>query len=349
MKSIVKFARRKKVVYWILQISGWTVYAIVNLFFLILADTFEERRAINIVLSAAWFLLSSHLFRNYIIHHKWFALSPGNLIWRVMSMIGLLGVSNYLFQIFLSIALGTINYETDFDTFVVITYIFAAMVFYFLWSLLYFIFHFIERYNNSLKYEALINEIKLNQLKSQLNPHFIFNALNSIRALVDEDPVKSKQAITQLSGILRGSLVGNKKVLTTLNEEIHTVKDYLALEAIRFEERLQTVFELDKSGDSFQIPPFMLQTLVENGIKHGISKLKDGGIIHIKTIVENDYLHIEIRNTGTYLNGTDQKSKGLGIENTLQRLNLLYGNRADFSICNEKEGTVLTRVVIPKS
>jgi two-component system, LytTR family, sensor kinase len=349
MKSIVKFARRKKVVYWILQISGWTVYAIVNLFFLILADTFEERRAVNIVLSAAWFLLSSHLFRNYIIHNKWFAHSPGSIIWRVMAMIGLLGVSNYVFQIVLSFLLGTINYETDFDTFVVLTYIFAAMVFYFLWSLLYFIFHFIERYNNSLKYEALINEIKLNQLKSQLNPHFIFNALNSIRALVDEDPAKSKLAITQLSGILRGSLIGNKNVLTSFNEEIHTVKDYLALEAIRFEERLQTIFEIDKSGECFQVPPFMLQTLVENGIKHGISKLKEGGTIHIKTYVEKENLNIEIRNTGTYINGTEQNNKGLGIENTLQRLHLLYGNRADFSIRNESESIVLTRVVIPRS
>lgn len=349
MKKFVKFTRRKKVAYWTLQIAGWSVYAIVNLFFLILADTFEERRAVNIILSAAWFLLSTHLFRNYIIRNKWFALSPGGIIWRVMAIIFLLGVSNYLFQIFLSFILGTINFETDFDTFVVLTYIFAAMVFYFLWSLLYFIYHFIERYNNSLKYEALINEIKLNQLKSQLNPHFIFNALNSIRALVDEDPAKSKLAITQLSGILRGSLVGNKKILTTFNEEINTVKDYLALEAIRFEERLQTIFEIDKTGECFQVPPFMLQTLVENGIKHGISKLKDGGTIHIKTYVVNDHLHIEIRNTGIFINGTEQKNKGLGIENTLQRLHLLYGNRADFSISNENESTVLTRLVIPRS
>ncbi|MGF1637532.1 MAG: sensor histidine kinase [Cyclobacteriaceae bacterium] len=339
----------KQVFYWILQIAGWSSYALVNLFFLALADTFETRRAISIVLSATWFFFSSHLYRNYIKSRGWINLPIQALFLRVIFLISILGVSNYLFQICISYFLGIIDYHTDFEIFVVLTYIFAAMVFYFLWSLIYFMFHYIHRYNKTLKYEALVNEIKLNQLKSQLNPHFIFNALNSIRALVDENPIKSKTAITQLSCILRGSLMSSKQQLTSFSEEINMVKDYLELEGIRFEERLETTFDIEPGSEKYQVPPFMLQTLVENGIKHGISKLKEGGKIHIKTNISDETLKIEIRNTGTYENGIDNPTKGLGLENTEQRLNLLYGNKASISIANEAENTVLTKVIIPQS
>lgn len=225
----------------------------------------------------------------------------------------------------------------------------STFLIYFVWALFYFIYHYFERYNSALKYEALKNEIELNNLKSQLNPHFIFNALNSIRALVDENPVKSKDAITQLSSILRSSLVINRNKLTRFSDELNTVKDYLDLETIRFEERLSTKFDIDPNSRKFTVPPLMIQTLVENGIKHGISKLKSGGEISVSTQVKDSILHIKIRNNGQLphqkLNGT----KGFGVENTKQRLKLLYGNQATFKIHNEDENTVLTEISIPEN
>jgi LytS/YehU family sensor histidine kinase len=191
-----------------------------------------------------------------------------------------------------------------------------------------------------------MNEMKLNLLKSQINPHFIFNALNSIRALVDEEPSKSKRAINHLSNILRSSLVLDKKRLTSLKEELDTTKDYLALESIRFEERLRTEFNIDPSTESIQVPPMMLQTLVENGIKHGISKLKKGGIVTVDTKIDLRTMILEIRNTGQYhhsrANGTGQ-----GLRNTRQRLELIYGEAAKLKIENEDENMVLTTVKIP--
>jgi two-component system LytT family sensor kinase len=188
----------------------------------------------------------------------------------------------------------------------------------------------------------------LNNLKSQLNPHFIFNALNSIRALVDENPLKSKEAINQLSNILRNSLVTEKRGLTSFDEELKIVKDYLGLESIRFEERLQTEFDIDRESNQFLVPPLMIQTLVENGIKHGISKLTEGGIIQLKTRVDNDYLKIYIRNSGKFnLNGSTQNSNGLGLENTRQRLRLIYGDEASFRILTENDNFVLTEIIIP--
>jgi LytS/YehU family sensor histidine kinase len=208
----------------------------------------------------------------------------------------------------------------------------------------------VEKTNASLKYEAAIFEIELNQLKSQLNPHFIFNALNSIRALVDEDPDKSKTAITQLSNILRNSLVVNRRKLIDLKDEIKTVMDYLALESVRFEERLSVFYNIDPATTSCQVPPLMLQTLVENGIKHGISKLTYGGQIRISArINEDNNLEIEIRNSGQFSGNGSSGTTGLGIENTRRRLDLLYGSRSQFQIRNEDDATVLTRIIIPQS
>src|SRR5690606_36171665 len=218
----------------------------------------------------------------------------------------------------------------------------------FVWSLFYFTYHYFERYNKSLKYEASMIEIELNNLKSQLNPHFIFNALNSIRALVDENPGKSKQAINQLSNILRNSLASDKKGLTKFDDELKIVKDYLGLEHIRFEERLRTEFDIDPNSHRFYVPPLMIQTLVENGIKHGISKLTAGGLIQMTTHVEKDCLRIRIRNSGRLVNGERKSPLGLGIKNTVQRLKLIYGEEASFRIVNENDNFVLTEVIIPQ-
>lgn len=218
-----------------------------------------------------------------------------------------------------------------------------------LWSVLYFTYHYFERYNVSLKYEASMVQIELNNLRSQLNPHFIFNALNSIRALIDENPLKSKEAINQLSNLLRNSLTQDKKGLTKFDDELRVVRDYLGLESIRFEERLQTEFDIHPDSSSFYVPPLMIQTIVENGIKHGISKLTKGGLIQVKTYTQNDQLKIHIRNSGHMVNGVKRSTKGLGLKNTQQRLKLLYGDRASFRIVNEKDNFVLTEIILPQT
>jgi LytS/YehU family sensor histidine kinase len=208
-------------------------------------------------------------------------------------------------------------------------------------------FHYVESYNSSLKYDAAINEIKLNRLKSQLNPHFIFNALNSIRALIDENPDKAKVAITQLSHILRNSLIMDKQKVIKLDDELKTVKDYLELEIMRFEERLQAEWEIQPESKNCLVPPLMIQTLVENGIKHGISKLIQGGTIKISTELSDSFLKVTIRNSGQYFNGCKKENGGYGIENTKERLDLIYGGKASFTIMNENEKQVLTEILIP--
>jgi len=329
----------KNRLYWIFQIAGWSIFALINIFFRAMLDGIYLIQILGYFLIAAFFLFSTHLLRAIIIKFDWLKLVFSKLLIRILLAIVVLTLSNFSFTYLLSYSSGIVLAY-------VLLNIVTTMIIYLIWVVLYFMYHYVDSYNTSLKYEAVKNEIELNKLKSQLNPHFIFNALNSIRALVDEDPNKCKNAITQLSNILRNSLVMDKKKLTNFNEEIQTVKDYLALETVRFEERLQTNILLQTGSETFKVPPLMVQTLVENGIKHGISHLKDGGIVSIETKIENDVMTILIRNSGQYING--QMHEGYGINNTKQRLQLLFGERASFRIFNENENFVLTEVKIPR-
>jgi two-component system LytT family sensor kinase len=340
---------RKKKIYWILQIGGWTLFAIVIIGLNFLQDTFNVISLFYAVLISFWYIISSQIFRHYIIKWEWIDSRIKEILFKIFISLILLTGLNFIIHIVILLSLGVFDFEYDFDSVNIGVYLLATLIIYFVWTLFYFIYHYFERYNTALKYEALKNEIELNNLKSQLNPHFIFNALNSIRALVDENPSKSKDAITQLSSILRSSLVINKSKLTSFKEEIHTVRDYLDLETIRFEERLSTEFNIDPKSKNFAVPPLMIQTLVENGIKHGISKLKKGGVISLETQVRDSMLHIKIRNNGQLMPKKLNGSKGLGIENTRQRLKLIYGNKATFSIFNEDDNTVLTEVNLPQN
>lgn len=263
-----------------------------------------------------------------------------------------LSVLNTIAQILINLVFDTLDPEVDLRPVVIFVNIFVSFLFYALWAMLYFLFHFLDNYNQSLKYQAKINEIQLNHLKSQLNPHFIFNALNSVRALVDEDPKKAKLAITQLSNILRFSLMMDKKRTIDFENEINTVKDYLNLESIRFEERLTVKYDIEPSAFDFKVPPMMLQTIVENAIKHGISNRLKGGIIEVKCYEAiNDDLIIQVKNSGQLKNQSMNKKRdgeGHGLSNTIQRLKLIYGNRASFKIYNLGSDFVITEIKIPK-
>ena len=160
-----------------------------------------------------------------------------------------------------------------------------------------------------------------------------------------EDPKLAKEGITQLSNVLRNSLLMGSQKLISLADEMKLVNDYLGLEKTRFEERLTIKRNVDERTLMFLLPPMMLQTLVENGIKHGTSQLPEGGIIEIHTSLEKDNLKIVIYNSGVY-DETAKPETGFGVVNTVQRLKLLYGEKAVFKIENE-DNRVKTLLLIP--
>ena len=334
--------------YWIFQIAGWSTYALMQIIVWVLVnpDTNISNLVSISVFEAFTFLSFTHFYRYIIIKEGWLQIPFSNTIPRVLFTLFILAIPLYPLKIGFSFLVGM--YTPNLWNLMPGTT--ATNVFFlFLWTLFYFLYNYFEQYNRSLKYEAAMKETELAHLKSQLNPHFIFNALNSIRALVDEEPAKSKKAITQLSNILRISLIGDKKKLTKFENEYNTVRDYLELESTRYEERLKIFFDIHPDSYDYLVPPLMLQTLVENGIKHGISNLKEGGTIKLKTFVEDGIMHIQIRNSGQFINSTlSNKSEGFGLKNTRQRLKLIYGDKAHLKIFNENDNTVLTIVKIPQ-
>ncbi len=228
----------------------------------------------------------------------------------------------------------------------------------FIWNLIYYTFHYVERNRkqevDTLKLQSVVKELELKTIKSHINPHFIFNALNSIRALVDENPARARTAITELSNILRSSMQAEKLETVPLERELNIVKDYLALEKMRFEERLNIEMDIDEDTLGQPVPPMMLQTLVENAIKHGISKKIDGGFIRIVSDFVDDHHELLVQNSGQlngYVNGEANLTgeQGFGVRSTQDRLNLLYQGKATFDIKNLNSEIVESRIIMPVS
>ncbi len=220
-----------------------------------------------------------------------------------------------------------------------------------LWLLLYMVWHYLERNRkdevDKLSLEKTVKELELNTIKSHINPHFIFNSLNSIRALVDENPQRARTAITELSNILRSSMQVEKMETVPLHKELDIVKDYLALEHMRFEERLRIEMDIDEDTLEQPVPPMMLQTLVENAIKHGISKKIKGGVVKIISRFTDHHFELIVQNTGT-LDG-EIVPEGFGIKSTRDRLKFLFQGKADFQIKKINGSEVQAKIVMPVS
>jgi len=338
---------KKNNIYWTCQFIGWTLYALINLIFFKLSYNTNFK---DILLFLIWLPLGitiTHAYRYIIIK---FDVLKVNLFFQIPIIV----VASLLMSIlFFIINIGIVNFfshtSEPIDLLAATSKILSLVLIFIIWSVIYFGFHFFDNYKRTeiqnLRLEANTKEVELNKLKSQLNPHFMFNSMNSIRALVDEDPKKAKVAITQLSNILRNTLMMHKNKFIKLEEELALVKDYLELEHIRFEERLCFNFDIDANTLSLNVPPMMIQTLVENGIKHGISKYPEGGSISIITLKTETGFEIEIINTGQLIPNSTSDS-GFGVENTTNRLELLFGKKASFSLKNLDHKNVISKIII---
>ncbi len=222
------------------------------------------------------------------------------------------------------------------------------------WLCIYFFYHLFDRYNRlrieQLRLAAEVKEAELRALKSQVNPHFIFNALNSLRALIDEDPPRARMAVTQLANLLRYSLQSAQAESVAFEDELRVVNDYLALEQVRHEERLKLRLDIAPETLGLAIPPLVLQTLVENAVKYGISPRAEGGQIEVIARCEHGQLRLTVTNPGTLTeptaNGTNGSSTGLGLRNAADRLQLFFGDRATLRV-REVAPLVVAEVSIP--
>jgi two-component system LytT family sensor kinase len=343
-KSITKY-------YWWCQIAGWGFVLLAFVFF---AYTFKVKdpvraleREIILVLSG---ILTTHLFRLVIRRLNWMMqpvekVLPKLLVGVVVCCLigGLIQIASLDYfglvenkhKVIFSVRL--LSHTIDNGTFIIP------------WTMIYYFYHYIDKSRkqqlDTLKLESMVKELELKTIKSHINPHFIFNALNSIRALIDENPGRARTAITELSNILRSSMQTEKQETVSFEKELDIVKDYLALEYIRFEDRLKVEYEIDENTLDQPVPPMMLQTLVENAIKHGISKQVNGGIVKVISDFKGEYHELVIRNTG-HLNGF-LNGDGFGLTSTRNRLQLLFGEKANFDIKELNGDMVQATVLIP--
>jgi two-component system, LytTR family, sensor kinase len=191
-----------------------------------------------------------------------------------------------------------------------------------------------------LQMNDLKTKAELQALEAKINPHFLYNSLNSIASLVHEDPDKAEHMVMNLSKFYRYSTGRNNDYYDTLNNELEIVKTYLEVEKVRFDERLnyQVIFQDEKLGNC-QIPRFLIQPIVENAIKHGISKIAANGIVKIDISEENSNLIIKIHDNGVPF--PDDIFSGYGLKSIQDKLRLLSGEKASMSIVNEPEKAVI--------
>lgn len=354
--------RAKQRIYVICQTLGWGSFVVVQLFFAFVLRSFDEpppstADLLGVVMIGLVGLLLSHYSRIYVERWGlkglgWRRLLPRmfglaillSTVWTIVGFgwtFGILGdelpdsINPFLLML-LSIVNGVIIYVT--------------------WFLGYFGYHVFDRFNRSelerLRLAAVVKDAELRALKSQVNPHFIFNSLNSVRALIDEDPARARSAVTQLANMLRYSLQSGTKETVAFEDELTVVNDYLALEQVRHEERLRLRLDIAPAALHRMVPPMLLQTLVENAVKYGVSARPQGGEIAIEAGIEQGDLVIAVRNPG-HLKPSLGKPRGerstrVGLRNALDRLRLLCGDNASLELRQTGADEVTATIVIPE-
>jgi two-component system, LytTR family, sensor kinase len=343
--------------YVLLQAVGWgTLLAVASFVDIELPEKDDKwaeatRLAVACIVILSGFLIS-HFMRPLMARWRWKELGWRRLLPRLVvlavaaSIVLNVGVSVWIHDV-----LG-LPWNTSHSIAIVFALqLFQNGVLFFAWLCLYFFYHVFDRLNRSeierFQLLTVVKEAELRALKSQVNPHFIFNSLNSLRALIDEDPARARTAVTQLANLLRYSLKSGQLETVSFEEELGVVNDYLALEQVRHEERLRLRLDIAPEALHLPIPPMLLQTLVENAVKYGISQRPEGGEITITAYNEGGALRILVSNPGELAVGTRASSTGLGLHNAAERLRLIFGERATLRLRSDQPALVVAEAVIP--
>jgi two-component system sensor histidine kinase AlgZ len=351
---------RSQRAYWLCQIGGWGLFGVLQAYAAIEAlDAPWKRVVVEILLLHTAGLGLTHALRHYVRLHHWRTHRLAALTWRVL-LAGLVlsiplgiaanfmlignahdlwsdssyGVDGPLPTSLLRVTLQIVNWAAIFI----------------IWLIIYFIaVRLRERRMADLRQSELARALQaaeLRLLKSQLNPHFLFNALNTIRSLIAYDPTRARDAVTHLAGMLRYTLNSNQDELVSLAQELDIVNDYLALESMRFEERLRIDLDVAPTARGVRIPVMLLQTVVENAIKHGIAELPDGGVLRIRAALVGDVLNIEVSNPRPE-RLPDATQPGVGLKNAAERLRLLFGQRGSLTLDLGDANLAVVHIHIP--
>ena len=351
--------QRKKIVYWILQLLFWDILSGVMAVGYIFSDNYLHLEnwqiALDFVIVAALSIFFTHQFRRVLKK----TIEFDNIkVLDVFKIFGLLLLTTILFYIAFTIYIR-FTYTFIYDRVDVfdhpsqgvknnILFMINYGLYFFIWAVFYVAIKSLMELNKSreqrLELESNLKESQLNTLKGQINPHFMFNSLNNIRGLMLEDVDKARHMLTSLSETLRYSFTKSGVNAIALEDELEMVDNYVALSKIQFENRLHYKAVIDEEALYVKIPPMIVQMLVENAIKHGISKLKQGGTVEVRTQVNTEWLEIQVFNSGRLM--TTVNTTQVGLENIKRRIALLYGAKGQFSL-KELNDQVVATIKIP--
>lgn len=337
--------------YWLCQGLGWLVYITLGLVMVAVFPPGPPFASFVAVYLAAGVLgvAATHVYRVWVQPRRWLRLGLWRLAPRVLASSAVVGailtalVTGLYFAVFPSPFLHSEGLLWVYPA--LYAWIGACLF----WNVAYFASHFFAGFRRAemekLQLLMAAQDSELRALLAQLNPHFLFNCLNSVRALIVEDPERAQGLVTELSQLLRYSLNAGRRPLVPLREEWEAVEAYLKLETARLEERLQVELAADPGAMAMPLPPMLLQTLVENAVKHGIAPLAEGGRVRIEARLQGGRLRLAVKNSGQLGAGSD--STRLGLENARERLRLLYGSAARLSLQNLGGEHVLAEVSLP--
>ena len=335
--------------YWKCQLAGWMAASLYWGYTAFLTSPlFDIREALaDYILDVVVGILLTHGYRQWALWAGWNKLPLTKLVFKMIAAVLILSVLYMVCIIGKLYLVRKLLIEPGFkgsfsghfyDPWLILFVTGTRLMS--IWVLAYHLYHYavreIQAARENARLQVVAKEAQLHNLYAQLNPHFFFNSLTNIKCLVKDDPQAARRAIDLLSDLLRHSLYEKSDILIPLQQEVDFVKDYLELEKLRFEERLQVQVIIDEQLAGVPIPPFCIQTLVENAIKHGIEKRKAGGLVEVLAAQHENGIIITVQNPG-HLNKAGQA--GLGLQNLQERLQLHYGGRAEFTIdelMNEK-------------
>lgn len=346
--------KQYKINFWLVQLIGWGCFVLLNT---ILQGGLGGKNPLALIgslVSAGNGLLLTSCFRRYIHQKNWTRKSPAQLIIPLV-------IATAVLAVFWTVATLLLIYVIAFFKgipFPLVPLLFvgnfiSGQLIIFIWSALYFAYQYFLKFNRAeiekWQLEATAKEAQLGFLKAQINPHFLFNALNNIRALILEDPSKAREMLTHLSDFLRYPLHHSGAEMVTLETEMEIVNNYLELIAIQYEDQLSYEIQYPPEINQTLVPPMIIQLLVENAVKHGVANSTTQCELRVTIVPGEKDLQIAVANTGqlNYSNSLEKKL-GVGLNNIRNRLRLLYEEQTKFEI-KEVDGWVIAQIKLPQN
>jgi two-component system, LytTR family, sensor kinase len=333
--------------YWLCQVLAWGGYSAISISFAVEYTGWRPVLVIGYLLYAFYSIAFTDLFRRLIHRRGWLDLAGLARFARIVPGVIIIGTT----QAFLVVSIDTLlegGFKYSWPPSSILWLWLGTTMATWTWTGVYVQLTLgRRRREKQVQLQLALRAAELRALEAQINPHFLFNCLNSIRGLVVEDPQKAQDMITRFAALLRYNLNRDRQHTVPFSEEAEIVADYLALESVRFEGRLRVQVTVDPEAQTIQVPPMILQALVENALKHGIARRPEGGDVQIQASASNGKLVLQVTNSGE-LGPARPSDTQLGLKNIRERLHLLYGDRASLSLQNGS-GTVVAKVEIPRT